>query len=144
MKQTANPYGYWQRHLDKIGVGGSIFAALCCLGFPALLSLLSAIGLGFLINDAILLPLLIVFLLLTIAGLAMGMRQHRKPRALLLGIVSATALFVFIFAWFNMFLAVLSILGLVAASVQNVLLQASSHSQMDLPTDKTRSNSPGI
>ena len=94
MKQTVNPNGFRQRHLDKIGVGGSIFAALCCLDFPALLSLLSATGLGFLINDAILLPLLIVFLLLTIAGLAMGMRRHRKPWALLLGVVSATALVV--------------------------------------------------
>ena len=25
--------GMLKRHLDKIGVGGSIFAALCCLGF---------------------------------------------------------------------------------------------------------------
>lgn len=41
------------RYLDRIGVGGSLFAALCCLGFPALVSLLSAIGLGFLVNDAI-------------------------------------------------------------------------------------------
>jgi len=23
------------KHLDKIGIGGAIFAALCCLGFPA-------------------------------------------------------------------------------------------------------------
>lgn len=57
------------RYLDRIGVGGSIFAALCCLGFPALLSTLSAIGLGFLVNDAILVPLLILFLGITIAGL---------------------------------------------------------------------------
>jgi mercuric ion transport protein len=48
--------GFWKRHLDKIGVGGSLFAALCCLGFPALVSILSAIGLGFLINDDILRP----------------------------------------------------------------------------------------
>jgi len=53
--------GFWKRHLDKVGVGGSLFAALCCLGFPALVSILSAIGLGFLINDHILRPLLIVF-----------------------------------------------------------------------------------
>jgi hypothetical protein len=54
------------RYLDRIGVGGSLFAALCCLGFPALVSLLSAIGLGFLMNDAILIPLLILFLARTI------------------------------------------------------------------------------
>jgi hypothetical protein len=34
-----------------MGVGGSLFAALCCLGFPALMSFLSAIGLGLLITS---------------------------------------------------------------------------------------------
>jgi hypothetical protein len=52
-KKNVAPNGFWKRHLDKIGVGGSLFAALCCLGFPALLSILSAIGLGFLINAEI-------------------------------------------------------------------------------------------
>lgn len=39
---------FLDQHLDKVGLGGSLFAALCCLGFPALLSILSAVGLGFL------------------------------------------------------------------------------------------------
>jgi hypothetical protein len=60
--------GFWKRHLDKVGVGGSLFGALCCLGFPALVSILSAIGLGLLINDDILRPLLIGFLLVAIWG----------------------------------------------------------------------------
>ncbi len=122
MKQIANPYGFWQRHLDKIGVGGSIFAALCCLGFPALLSLLSAIGLGFLINDAILLPLLAVFLLLTIAGLAMGMRYHHKPWAFVLGILSTVTLALFIFPLYNRVLAGVGIVGLLASGILNVIL----------------------
>jgi hypothetical protein len=46
----------------------------CALGFPALVSILSAIGLGFLINDDILRPMMIVFLLLAIFGLALGIR----------------------------------------------------------------------
>jgi len=113
---------FWKRHLDKIGIGGSIFAALCCLGFPALLSILSAIGLGFFINDAILLPLLIIFLIITVSGLALGMRRHQKPHALILGIISATALFLFIFVRYNMVLAYISIIGLIAASIFNVFL----------------------
>lgn len=63
---------FWKRHLDKIGVGGSLFAALCCLGFPALLAILSAVGLGFLVNDAVLIPLLVLFLLVTLWGLYLG------------------------------------------------------------------------
>src|SRR6266545_6303326 len=83
--------GFWQRHLDKIGVGGSLFAALCCLGFPALLSIISAIGLGFLIRDAVLMPLLLAFLVLTLVGLFLGMRHHHQPWALVLGVVGAIA-----------------------------------------------------
>ena len=57
--------GFWTRQIDKIGVGGSLFgsffAGLCCLGSAALMSILSAFGLTFLVNNAILQPILIVF-----------------------------------------------------------------------------------
>lgn len=114
------------QYLDKLGVGGSLFAALCCLGFPALLSILSAVGLGFLINDAILLPLLVVFLALTLYGLFRGYQKHRKPGAVLLGGGSAVALLVFLLVFFSRPLAYLSIAGLVAASVLNVRLRMQS------------------
>ena len=126
MKQESSNPGLLNKHLDKFGVGGSLFAALCCLGFPALLSLLSAIGLGFLINDAILLPLLAAFLVVTIVGLTLGMRHHHRPWALALGIVSAVALGLFIFPLYNKILAGLSIGGLIAASILNVILQHQS------------------
>ena len=118
--------GFWKKHLDKIGIGGAIFAALCCLGFPALLSILSAIGLGFLINDAVLLPFLIIFLLVTLVGLALGMREHHRASALLIGIVSAAGVFIFIFLAFNKVLAGVSVAGLVIASILNVLLRQRS------------------
>ena len=56
------------RHLDKIGIGGALFAALCCLGFPALLAVVSAVGLAFLINDAALIPLLAAFLVVALVA----------------------------------------------------------------------------
>lgn len=111
------------QHLDKVGIGGSLFAALCCLGFSALLSILSAVGLGFLINDAILLPLLIVFLTLTLYGLYRGYQKHRKPGAVVLGGVSTAALLVFLLVFFSRPLAYLAITGLVTASVLNVRLR---------------------
>src|SRR5260370_22520694 len=117
------PNGFWKRHLDKIGVGGSLFAALCCLGFPALVAILSAIGLGFLINDDILRPLMIVFLPVAILGLALGMRRHGSPWALIVGILSAVALYVFIYVSFNEGIAGLGIAGLVIASLLNVFLR---------------------
>src|SRR5436853_5678360 len=93
---TEHPFSeFWKRNLDKIGIGGSVFAALCCLGFPALLSILSAIGLGFVVNDAILIPLLLVFLAITLAGLYLGTRHHHRPWALVLGAVSSAITAVF-------------------------------------------------
>lgn len=111
----------WKGHLDKIGVGGSFITAACCLGLPAVLSILGALGLGFLIHDAILLPLLVAFLALTMTGLWFGYRVHRKAGALVLGGISAVALFVFIFLYAP--LAYIAVGGLVAASVLNVMLR---------------------
>ncbi len=125
MKETTHN-SFWKKHTDKVGIAGSIFAALCCLGFPALLSILSAIGLGFLINDAVLLPFLIIFLLVTLVGLALGMREHHRASALLIGIVSAAGVFIFIFLAFNKVLAGVSVAGLVIASILNVLLRQRS------------------
>jgi len=125
MKETTHD-SFWKKHTDKVGIAGSVFAALCCLGFPALLSILSAIGLGFLINDAVLLPFLIIFLLVTLVGLALGMREHHRASALLIGIVSAAGVFIFIFLAFNKVLAGVSVAGLVIASILNVLLRQRS------------------
>ncbi len=115
------PSEFWKRNLDKIGIGGSIFAALCCLGFPALLSILSTIGLGFIVNDAILIPLLLVFLAVALIGLYFGTRHHREPWALILGGLSAV-LIVLVFTGVlpNIALAYVGIAGLVVASVLNI------------------------
>jgi len=106
------------KHLDKLGIVGSLIAALCCLGVPAVLSIFAAIGLGFLINDAILLPLLAVFLLITLVGLFSGYRSHRKKVALIVGLLSAVVMFLFLFIFPP--ITYLGLAGLIAASVLNV------------------------
>ena len=87
------------------------------------MSILSAIGLGFLINDDILRPLLIVFSPIAILGLALGMRHHGSPWAVILGILSAVTVYVFIYVSFNEVLAWLGVAGLVIASLLNVFLR---------------------
>jgi mercuric ion transport protein len=111
----------WKGHLDKIGVGGSFIAAACCLGLPAVLSILGALGFGFLIHDAILLPLLVAFLAMTVTGLWFGYRVHRKTGPLALAGISAVVLFVSIFVYAP--IAYTAVGGLVAASVLNVMLR---------------------
>ncbi|MBI4482892.1 MAG: MerC domain-containing protein [Acidobacteria bacterium] len=83
-------------HLDKIGLGGSVLTALCCLGFPAILSFMAAIGLGFLLKDTILILMLGLFLLVTLYGLYRGFKVDRKKVPMGLGVVSSVALVAFI------------------------------------------------
>ena len=66
-------------HADKWGPIGSIFAALCCLGFAPALTAPSAVGLGFLINDLVLIPFLVIFLGATIWGLHRDRPRHHTP-----------------------------------------------------------------
>lgn len=58
------------------GPVGSVVAALCCLGAAPLLAALTAAGLGFLINDLFLVPLLAAFLGVTIWGLRRDAGRH--------------------------------------------------------------------
>ena len=113
----------WRDHLDKVGIVGSFIAAACCLGQPAVLSIVAAVGLGFVIKDAILLPLMVVFLAVSLVGLYLGYRVHRSPWALVLASVSSVGAFFFIFVHANKFAAYLAIAGLVVASVLNLALR---------------------
>jgi mercuric ion transport protein len=113
----------WEDHIDKVGIVGSFIAGACCLGLPAILSIVTAIGLGFLIKDAILLPLMVLFLAVSLVGLYLGYRVHRRPWALILAGVSSVGAFFFIFVRTVSLAAYLAIAGLVVASVLNVVLR---------------------
>ena len=116
---------FWQRNLDKIGIGGAAFAALCCLGLPALLSIVSAIGLGFLVNDAFLLPLLIVSLAIALWGLYSGTRHHRQWGAFAIGAVGAILMGLSMWRG-NGTYAAFGIGALVLASLLNIVLRVRS------------------
>ena len=104
---------------------GAIFATgvagACCLGAPIMLSALAALGLGFLINDAILLPLFYGFLALNLWMLYRRNQVHgsRAPfwlatvGAVLAGVTLWTPLSIAIFA---------GILLILAASVWDFVL----------------------
>jgi len=123
---------FWKRHLDKLGAVGALFSVLCCIGAPAIVSLVFAIGLGFLINDAILIPLLALFLVSTLVGLFFEMRRQGNPWAFILGIASAIIAFFFIAIIFNKILAITGISGLILSSLLNFLFQN------ELPRSKLR------
>jgi mercuric ion transport protein len=112
------------RHLDQIGAGGSVFAALCCLGTPAIVAVLSAIGLGFLLRVAILIPLLVAFLLATVAGLYLGVRHHGRRMAFIVGVAGALVTLLAIVLAGSGALAAIGIALLIGASLLNVWLRA--------------------
>lgn len=49
------------RTLMAIGISGAAFAALCCVAPFLVAGLVTALGLGFMLNDALLMGLLVVF-----------------------------------------------------------------------------------
>ena len=99
---------------------GASLAAICCIGFTPFLSLLAAIGAGFLINDLILLPLLAVFLALGLFSLKQGSKQHKSKTPFWFYLSSAVIVVVSIFV-FTPFVW-LGIAGLFVASIWNVFL----------------------
>ena len=49
------------RTLMAVGISGAAFAALCCVAPFIVAGLVTALGLGFILNDSILMGLLVVF-----------------------------------------------------------------------------------
>ncbi len=105
----------WKQLTGSIG---SLITGLCCLGFAPALGLLTALGVGFLINDLILIPLLAVFLGISIWDLKAASRSHGDKRLLWLGIIFA--LVAFITLWFAPAVAYLGLIGLFSVSIWNI------------------------
>jgi mercuric ion transport protein len=60
------------------GIVGAGVAAACCLGVPVVLAAVGAAGLGFLINDAYLVPIFGAFVALTLWLLYRSARGHHS------------------------------------------------------------------
>lgn len=99
---------------------GSIFTILCCLGFLPFLGLLTAIGAGFLIKDAVLIPLFILLLAISLWGMKRGKECHGNNKPFLLGIVSS--LLSLLFLRLSMLLAYISVISLVIAYIWDFYL----------------------
>jgi len=99
---------------------GSIFASLCCLGFAPLLAALTAAGLGFAISDAILIPLLAVFLGIALWGIKGSRAKHGVSTPLYVGTAGAVGALVGVFVFIP--LHVIGLVALVGASLWDIVL----------------------
>ena len=102
------------------GILGSVFAGLCCLGFAPLLAALSSAGLGFALRDGVLIPLLALFLGLTLWGLQGARRRHHRSGPLLLGAAGAAAALAGVFLALPVHVA--GLVAVVAASLWDLVL----------------------
>ena len=63
------------RTLMAVGIRGAAFAALCCVAPFIVAGLVTALGLGFMLNDSILMGLLVVFVGVAALGYYVVQRQ---------------------------------------------------------------------
>ncbi len=68
-----------------------MFTALCCLGAAPILAGLGAVGLGFLVNDLILIPILVLFLGVTLWALRRDQPRHGRGGPFKVSAVGALA-----------------------------------------------------
>ncbi len=109
---------------SSIGAFGSSLAiVLCPICIPAIGAFLSAIGLGFMVQEKVLEPILIVFLVITLLGLAWSSwKVHKKLGPLLLGTAMAVIMYIGRYIYFDPLLMYGSIPGMLVATVWNYLL----------------------
>lgn len=115
-------------HSDKWGPLGSVVAALCCLGLAPVLGALSAVGLGFLIHDAILIPLLALFLAVSVWGVRRDRARHSHAGPYLLSAFAAITTLAGL--WISAAVVGAGLVALVAASLWNfhlVRLKSTAH-----------------
>jgi hypothetical protein len=77
--------------IGSAGVVGTILAILGCLGFPAVIALLSVTGARWILEPRYLLPILAVAIACGLWSLFASFRRHRHPLPLVLGVVGGAA-----------------------------------------------------
>ncbi len=129
-------------HLEKLALLGDVFAVLCCLGFGPLLAALSAVGAGFLVRDAVLAPLLAVFLALGAAGLSVSRRRHGRWAMLALHATSSVVVLVFTFVAYVPALIWIGLAGLAFAVAWDSWLRRRSTGARGEPTAPSSTGNP--
>ena len=109
--------------LDKIGSIGAILAAASCpVCFPLLAAAGSVIGLGVLHPYEGKMLILFQFLVLvSLVGLVLSFRRHRKPLPLVVGTLSVLLILYAFHIRFNEILNYIGLFGLLSSAVLNVL-----------------------
>lgn len=115
--------------LSSLGsIGSALTVGLCPICIPAIGAFLSSIGLGFLVQESVLQPLLFIFIGITLFGFLWSyLKEHKRIAPFLLGIVLSIGLYVgryvYIGAIENTLIMWGSIIGIIAVSFWNMGLK---------------------
>lgn len=115
--------------LASIGsFGSALTVGLCPVCIPAIGAFLSSIGLGFLTSEAVLKPVLFVFLGIALFGFLWSyLKEHRNISPLILGIAMSAVLYigryVYVGSVLNLVLMYGGIVGIVSVSIWNIYLR---------------------
>lgn len=112
-------------------LGSAVTVGLCPVCIPAIGAFLSALGLGFMINETVLKPLLIALLLVNLGGLLWSyFKEHRNILPVVVGVLTGISLYVGRYVYFgvtaNMVLIYGGILGIIGVSIWNLKLKKHS------------------
>jgi len=111
--------------------GAALTVGLCPVCIPAIGAFLASIGLGFLVQESVLRPVLVIFLVVAISGLLWSfLKEHGKVWPLIGGILMGVTLYVGRYVYFgaviNQILMYGGIIGIIVASIWNLKLRKST------------------
>lgn len=108
-------------HIDKAGILGVILSHLCCIGFGANIGFFAAIGLGFLVNSAAWVPILVISLFFSVIGTFISYLNHRNIFPFIISVIASIIILVFSFVMRVHILIYIGLFGLIGASGYNYL-----------------------
>ena len=98
-------------------------SATCPVCLAAYAGVLSSLGLGFLLNDQVQRPLILVFLGITIASVAWAAKQYRRFSPFLLVLSGSVAIVAARIVWNVSWVVYLGVAFLIAGAVWNLVLK---------------------
>lgn len=136
--QSNNPKSLWASlcavPAALIGLFLSLFCPAC---YPALAGLIGSIGLGTVTEEALLKPLMILFLLVALLGLAYQGRRRGRYGPLILGFMGALGMYGGFYFFASPLLKSIGLAALIAASLWNVFPKLRFNQKENCPQCKT-------
>lgn len=123
---------HWLRAIAVLpGAALALLPAVTCPAcFAAYAGVMSAVGLGFLVNERMLAPLILVFLAIGVFGVAWSTRRHGEPGPLVLTVLGSIAVVVGRLIWSVPIVLYGGIAILLGASLWNLLAKRSVSEQL--------------